>query len=290
MRRDLVDRCGVWLETLLRYRRPPGRVLEVGAGHGAYTALLGWAGYDATAVDLSGWTGELARERFGVSYLVGPLESQELEAASFDVVIANDVVEHLVDPVGTVGFCAALLKPGGCLVLQTPEYPYTRTYEELEAKQDAFLEHMRLPAHEHLYLFSRPGLRLLLERAGFTHVAFEEPPFPYDMLAVAGAEVLRRNEDFEAFLEGGGSAVWPLVLALIDATAELRRSEQDRAERLRVIERLDELLRVSEEDRQARLEKIELLDQLLRVSEHDRQSHLEALEGLTAKLGEHQLP
>jgi 2-polyprenyl-3-methyl-5-hydroxy-6-metoxy-1,4-benzoquinol methylase len=274
VRRDLVDRCGVWLEALVRYRPPPGRVLEVGAGPGAYTALLGWAGYDTTAVDLSDWTGALARERFGVAYLVGPIESHELEPVSFDVVIANDVLEHLVDPVGTVGRCAALLKPGGLLVLQTPEYPHPRSFAQLEAEQDPFLEHMRLPAHEHLHLFSRGALRRLLERAGFTHVAFEEPPFPYDMLAVAGTDVLRRRENVETVLQSGGSAVWPLVLALLDATAELRRSEHDRAERLRVIERLDELLRVSEEDRQARLEKIERLDELLRKSEHDRQAQL----------------
>jgi 2-polyprenyl-3-methyl-5-hydroxy-6-metoxy-1,4-benzoquinol methylase len=279
VRRDFVDRCGVWLATLLRYQTPPARVLEVGAGHGGYTALIQWAGYEATAVDLSSWMASVAAERFGITYHVGPVESQRLEPGSFDAVVANDVLEHLVDPVEMIQILVALLKPDGRLVLQTPEYPSPATWEQLDEDRNLFLEHMRRPAHEHLYLFSRSGLGLLLERAGLRHVVFEEAPFSYDMLAVSAAEPLIAHTDPAEALQGR-SPVWPLVLALLDATGELRRSEQDRAARLSLIEHLNEVLRVSEDDRRARLETIERLDQLLSVSEDDRRARLETIERL----------
>ncbi len=76
VRHDLPERCVHWLETLLRYREPPAKILEIGAGHGAYTALLRWAGYDATALDLSPWVAGFAQETFGIPYLVGPVEDQ----------------------------------------------------------------------------------------------------------------------------------------------------------------------------------------------------------------------
>ena len=158
-RLDLPERCVHWLKALLRYVRPPARVLEVGAGHGAYTALLQWAGYDATALDLSPWVAEFARKHFGISYLVGPVREHELAPQSFDVVVANDVLEHLADPSEDVRSWAALLKPDGLLVVQTPEFNPERSYEMLLAEGDPFLDHMQRAGTEHLYLFSRASIR-----------------------------------------------------------------------------------------------------------------------------------
>jgi 2-polyprenyl-3-methyl-5-hydroxy-6-metoxy-1,4-benzoquinol methylase len=275
VRHDLPERCVHWLKTLLRYRRPPATVLEVGAGHGAYTALLRWAGYDATALDLSAWVADFARTRFGIPYLVGPVEDQDLEAHTFDVVVANDVLEHLADPEATMRRCADLLGPTGVLVIQTPEYPTGRSYEELKDADDLFLKHMDA-ATEHLYLFSRKGLELLLGRLGLREISYEKPVYSYDMLCVAGAAPLRRMEADPSELVAA-SATGPLVLALVDAHDAWQASieawqvsENDRAERLVIIERLEAALTGSEDDRQARLEVIERLDAVLTEGEADR--------------------
>lgn len=256
VRDDLPERCVHWLKALLRYRKPPARVLEVGAGHGAYTALLRWAGYEATALDLSAWVAEYSRGRFGIPYLVGPIEEQDLGAGSFDIVVANDVLEHLADPEETVRRWAEVLRPDGVLVIQTPEYPSGQSYEELVAGHDLFVEHMRAST-EHLYLFSRPALELLLARVGLAEVAFHEPVYAYDMFCVAGAAPLVSGDDDGKVLEAS-SAVGPLVLALVDAhdagvrlDAALKESDADRQARLDVIERLDAALRESEADREA---------------------------------------
>lgn len=283
-REDLPERCVEWLEALLRYRQPPAKVLEIGAGHGAYTALLRWAGYDATALDLSPWVADFARTRFGVPYLVGPVEKQKLKPRSFDVVVANDVLEHLADPRTTMRRCVELLKPDGVLVIQTPEYPSGRTYDELVARNDLFLEHLRART-EHLYLFSRNSLELLLAELGVGETAFEEPVYSYDMLCVASAMPLRRAEDVPSELVGA-SPSGPLVLALIDAHDAWQASERDRADRLLAIERLDGALKESEADRQARLEAIEQLSAALKESEADRQARLEVIERLDAALKE----
>jgi len=289
VRRDLSERCVHWLKTLLRYRHPPATVLEIGAGHGAYTALLRWAGFDATALDLSPWVAEFARTRFDIPYLVGQVEQQSLEHGSFDVVVANDLVEHLPEPEATLRECVALLKPGGVFVIQTPEFPSEREYAELVAGGDLLLEHMR-KASEHLYLFSRESLQQLFESIGVGTISFETPVYPYDMLCVASPAELRRTVDDPSEL-ATAAATGPLVLALIDshdawqaAQSALQVSEQDRGVRLDTIERLGAALKVSEADRQARLEVIERLDAALKVSEADRQARLEVIERLDAAL------
>jgi 2-polyprenyl-3-methyl-5-hydroxy-6-metoxy-1,4-benzoquinol methylase len=263
-RLDLPERCVHWLKALLRYRRPPTRVLEVGAGHGGYTALLQWAGYDATALDLSPWVAEFARERFGISYLVGSVQQHELAAHSFDVVVANDVLEHLADPSEAVRSWVALLKTDGLLVIQTPEFNPERSYKTLVANEDPFLEHMQRAGTEHLYLFSRPSIRRLLSDVGFGHTGFEEPVYAYDMLVVASATRLQPVEDDPAD-RLSGTPLAPLVTALIDAHDSLAASVAS--------------LAVSEADRQARLEVIEALDAALKESEADRRQRLDVSGG-----------
>jgi 2-polyprenyl-3-methyl-5-hydroxy-6-metoxy-1,4-benzoquinol methylase len=261
-RLDLPERCADWLEALLRYRRPPARVLEVGAGSGAYAALLSWAGFDATALDLSPWVAEFARERFGIEYLVGAVEEQALEPRSFDVVIANDVLEHLSAPAASVATWIHVLKPNGAFVFQTPKYDPDRSYPQLVAENDPFLEHIGRARHEHLYLFSVRAVTQLLRDVGLQHVVFEEPVYPYDMFGVAsGLPLSRADEDIDTII--GTSPTAPLVIALLDAREAWRISERDRADRLEVIERLDEALKESEADRAERLAVIHRLDAAL---------------------------
>ncbi len=247
-RADLPERCVDWLETLLRYRRPPAKVLEVGAGHGAYTALLGWAGFEAIALDLSPWTADFARERFGIRYLVGPAEEQEFEPESFDVVVANDVLEHLAAPKSSLATWARLLKRDGLLIFQTPDFAPDRSYDQLVAEADDFLQHMLRAGDEHLYLFSRAAAAQLLAEVGLSNVAFVEATYPYDMLGVASSQAVETLDD-DAAATIGCAPTAPLVLALLDSRKAWRTSERDRAERLTVIERLDGALRDAEADR-----------------------------------------
>jgi 2-polyprenyl-3-methyl-5-hydroxy-6-metoxy-1,4-benzoquinol methylase len=241
-RLDLPERCADWLAALLRYRRPPGEVLEVGAGHGAYSALLGWAGFDSTALDLSPWIADFARTRFGVRYLVGPVEEQSFERESFDVVVANDVLEHLATPLSSVAAWTRALRPGGLFVFQTPDYAPEKTYEELVASDDEFLQHMHRAGEEHLYLFSRRSVTQLLEAFGLGYVVFEDATYVYDMLGLASAEPLLQLEgDATAII--GSTPTAPLAVALLDARDAWTISERDRADRLVVIEKLDAALR-----------------------------------------------
>ena len=105
---------------VLAYKAPPGRVIEIGAAHGVFVALLTAAGFDATGIELSPWVVEYARRTSGARMLLGPLEDQQLEPRSHDLIVAFDVLEHLPDPVRTMTRCAELLRDDGLLLLQTP--------------------------------------------------------------------------------------------------------------------------------------------------------------------------
>ena len=133
-RLDLPERCLYWLRTLLAYKLPPSRTLELGSSHGAFVSLLRYAGFDAVGLEVSPWVVDYAQRTFRIPVLSGPIEQQQLPAQSFDAVILNDVLEHLPDPRATVRASVSLLKPDGVLLVQTPRYPDPRPMRTCCAK------------------------------------------------------------------------------------------------------------------------------------------------------------
>lgn len=219
-RLDLPERCTHWLAHLLPLRPPPARVLEVGCGHGGYVALLGWAGYAATGTEMSPWVVQFARETFGIEARAGPIESQTFAPASFEVVVLNDVIEHLPDPLGTLAACARLLAPGGFFVIQTPEYKEHLSHAQLRESGDLFLRHMDRNNDAHLYLFSRRSIGLLFGRLGFPSLAFANPVYAYDMFLTASREPVTAREGPAVAAALESRPLGRLVQALLDKAAE----------------------------------------------------------------------
>jgi SAM-dependent methyltransferase len=258
-RTDLPERCVYWLRTLLKYKAPPAKVLELGSAHGGFVALLRAAGYDATGLDLSPALVDAARRRFGVPILVGPIETQAIDDGSLDVVALMDVLEHLPDPVAAMSRCRDLLSPRGLLIMQTPRYVENRSFEEMTGSNDPFLQ--QLKPDQHLLLFSESSLRLFLKQLGFEHVAFEPAIFSqYDQFAVASREPLQPA----GRVLGSASQQW-LAQALIDSREIY---EVERAAQLEVIKSLEGKWYAAERDREARLKVIEKLAHDLAIVNH----------------------
>ena len=99
-----------------------GRLIDLGAGDGFVTAELGAKAGAALAVAVDvGFPDPLAPRRRKVScvsaFVPGPLP---FKAASFDVVVSLECIEHLLDPDALLEEAKRLLKPGGRIVLSTP--------------------------------------------------------------------------------------------------------------------------------------------------------------------------
>jgi 2-polyprenyl-3-methyl-5-hydroxy-6-metoxy-1,4-benzoquinol methylase len=219
-RLDLPERCAHWLRRLLELRLPPGRVLDVGCAHGGYVALLGWAGFEAIGTEINPWAARFAHETFGVKVLAGAVEDQDLKEGSFDVIVLNDVIEHLPDPVKTIGHCVRLLARDGFFMIQTPEYVEHLSYADLKRTNDLFLKHMDRNNEEHLYLFSRRSAEMFFFRLGFPCIDFSTPVYPYDTSFVASRVQIKSTD--EASVAGALSSrpIGRLVQALLDKARE----------------------------------------------------------------------
>ena len=108
-----------------------GDVLEIGCGYGDFAAWCAEeAGCRVTALDPSADAIAQASRRFpGVRFLTGVAESLPFENAAFDAVISLEVAEHLADPRKYFAESFRVLRPGGWMIVQTPNYPVKRVYD-----------------------------------------------------------------------------------------------------------------------------------------------------------------
>lgn len=131
------------------------RVLDVGCANGIFLDYLRDHDVSAVGIDVSSEMVEAARGR-GLDARLQALDEVE---GRWDVIALWDVLEHLPDPQDALRRIAALLDPGGELLLQTP------CIGLISAAFGAQWRNYIYPQHVHL--FSERGLRAWLREHGF---------------------------------------------------------------------------------------------------------------------------
>jgi SAM-dependent methyltransferase len=142
-----------------------GRVLDVGCGKGHFVRACLDAGLDAFGIDLSASAIEAAR-RAGLPVACGRVEALGPVLGPFDAVTFWATIEHLPDPVGTLRAIRASLRPGGWLLLDSGAGD-----DWLDRLLPGFVQWYDPP--QHLFVFSRRGLALALQSAGFELAALD---------------------------------------------------------------------------------------------------------------------
>lgn len=101
-------------------RSRPGRLLDVGCGKGLFLDAMRRRGWEVAGVDFTPAAVSIARERFGLDVFEGTFEQAKYPNASFDVVTLWNVIEHVPDPPATIREIGRVLRPGGLVVMATP--------------------------------------------------------------------------------------------------------------------------------------------------------------------------
>ncbi|MFO0909549.1 MAG: methyltransferase domain-containing protein [Isosphaeraceae bacterium] len=112
---------------LIRDHKLTGRVLDFGAGKGELARLLlGVEGItEVTGVDILDWPEDLPPAiNWRTQDLNEPFEVDQ----PFDIVTCTEVIEHLENPRATFRNLARLVRPGGHLILTTPNQECIRSY------------------------------------------------------------------------------------------------------------------------------------------------------------------
>jgi SAM-dependent methyltransferase len=205
------------ISTVLGARRP-SRILDLGCSGGVLAERLGAMGHEVTGVDVN----ELpeVRNRTAAFYQADLNDGIPSEAGSdFDVVLAADVLEHVVSPKSLLSQIHDVVSPDGTVILCVPNiahwYPRFRsTLGMFDYDQRGILD------STHLRFFTRRSIRRLVERQGFTIRRIESVGLPLDALKVEGGKANALNL-FDRMLMD----LWPTMFSyqfIIEATPNPR--------------------------------------------------------------------
>jgi SAM-dependent methyltransferase len=162
---DAIEECKratirAYLSILERHGPPGRRLVEVGCSAGAGLAEAAETGWQAEGIEISIASAKIARGRSGVVAIhTGTVKDAPIEDDEIDVFALFDVIEHIDPPGETIATLYRRLKPGGLLMLVTPDAG------SISARlMRAHWPHLFV---EHVVLFSRKGIRRLLKSHGF---------------------------------------------------------------------------------------------------------------------------
>jgi SAM-dependent methyltransferase len=143
-----------------------GELLEVGSGYGYFLDEARAAFSAITGTELSARAAAAARS-LGLPVVTGGLDALPV-AARFDCIFSGHVIEHVYEPAFFMARLVGLLRPGGVLVLGTPDGG-SGWRRLMGSRWPSY----KLP--EHVVFYDRQALARLFAEAGLINVR----PFPY---------------------------------------------------------------------------------------------------------------
>lgn len=159
-----------------------GDLLELGSAGGFFLEGARRRGWRVKGVELSKPAAAFSKRELGLDVFEGLLEEAPFASASFDLALADNVLEHTTDPRGVLVKLRELLRPGAALIVIVPSYVNSPYFRLLLAAQKvlprALLGKQTLKllkfdgadsgAPYHILEFDRRTLARLLVDAGFT--------------------------------------------------------------------------------------------------------------------------
>ncbi|MEO0513885.1 MAG: class I SAM-dependent methyltransferase [Planctomycetota bacterium] len=106
------------LERFAPYRTH-GRMFEIATGLGPVVEMARDLGWQPEGIEFSPFAAQHTTDRTGIPVQVGPAEAMQLEENAYDLVIMDNLFEHLTQPRHVLHTAAKALRPGGVIYLQT---------------------------------------------------------------------------------------------------------------------------------------------------------------------------
>ena len=161
------------IDTLKQHLKS-GHVLEIGPGTGEVILAARRGGYAVSAVESSNVFASHLRSKTDASLYQGSFEDFDLGRSTFDGVLSFHVLEHVMDPVSHLRRILDVTRPGGYLVLATPN----------ASSLDRRLCGPRWTGYSmgHVNLFSLTSIRPCLEQAGWKVLRISTVEFAWELI------------------------------------------------------------------------------------------------------------
>lgn len=197
-------------------KEKPGKLLEIGCGGGRFLHRMKRAGWTVEGVDFDPHAAARVARKYGIRVCTGKLADIRYPGESFDVVAMSQVLEHVHDPLPLLQECRRVLRPGGRLVVTTPNSLsqahriYGRSWRGLEPPR-------------HLHVFTAAALEKCARLAGFDEIRTQT-------LSAESAGIYRASEEIKEKDEAAvrkGSVAGRILRSWLMQHGEFKRTRQD---------------------------------------------------------------
>jgi SAM-dependent methyltransferase len=183
--------------------KPVGRLLDVGAGIGAFAATMMEKGWQVTGIEPDEGARKQAKTLFGLE-LYSSTKLKELPAGSFDAITLWHVLEHIHELHDYLETLKKLLVPGGRIFIAVPNY----------RSADADIYKTYWAAYDvprHLYHFSPRSIDILMKKHGMQ--VEEKRPMWFDSYYISLlSSKYRRGKP--SWIGAGFSGTWSNIKAI----------------------------------------------------------------------------
>jgi SAM-dependent methyltransferase len=176
---DVVVRRGGRIDGLFA-SMTPGSVLDIPAGGAIQSRALSQLGYRVVSVDLFAASGREASASWICADANRVLPFRD---AAFDYVLSREGIEHLEDQMGFLRNCARVIRPGGKIVMTTPNLMHlsARASEFLTGQRNlrrGLMNEVQTPRsrnperiyHGHAFMLDYYRARYMMRLVGFDHL------------------------------------------------------------------------------------------------------------------------
>lgn len=139
------------------------KILDVGCFTGEFLELMRERGASVYGTELQKEAVKIAESKFPDRIIQADIGTKHFPRLRFDIVTYLGLIEHVTDPHQLLESTVKLIKPGGLLVIQTPDCG--SWLAQILGKWWPPL----VPI-EHIHVFSALGIKLLLASHGFTDI------------------------------------------------------------------------------------------------------------------------
>ncbi|MGE9033423.1 class I SAM-dependent methyltransferase [Leptospira interrogans] len=155
---------------------PSGKILDVGCGLGFFVKRIidQKPNWEAIGYEISEKAVQFAKDKNGLKNVFsGIVQNSGIKKGSLDIITLWDVIEHIPKPHSLLEYLHSLLKPGGILFLQTPNFPI----QLFKAKLKVMLKGMRTDGHyleakDHINDYTEKTMKMLAKQTGFQNCKF----------------------------------------------------------------------------------------------------------------------
>ncbi len=148
-----------------QYLPQKGKMLDVGCAAGFFLKVAHDAGWEVEGLEPNKGLAVWGSKHYGVPIRSVNFFEARLPADKFDVITFWDVLEHVTDPKAYLHEAFRVLKPGGYVVINFPDFG--SPLAKIAGKRWWFLSPV------HIYYFTRDTLRKFLEQGGFADIRME---------------------------------------------------------------------------------------------------------------------